>query len=138
MRPRPKTHKSCGVIDDSLQVLVQGVVQWDVEYRCFVSDRSVKAASSYWRHGKDPRNENGIWSDAELAEAREFCNEFLVDPLVHLPDSCVIDVGVIRGIGWAVIECNAAWSSGIYGCDGAAVLPVLRRACNPIATRSQS
>jgi hypothetical protein len=119
------------MIGDSLPVLIQDVVQWDVEYRCFVSERSVRAASSYWRHGKESRDENGIWSDSELSEAVEFCSAFLADPRVHAPDACVIDVGAIQGKGWAVIECNAAWSSGIYGCDGAAVLPVLQRACRP-------
>jgi hypothetical protein len=119
------------MIGDSLPVLIQEVVQWDVEYRCFVSERSVKAASSYWRHGKESRNENGIWCSSELSEAVEFCGAFLVDPNVRTPDACVIDVGVIQGRGWAVIECNAAWSSGIYGCDGSAILPVLYRACKP-------
>jgi hypothetical protein len=120
------------MISDSLAVLVQEIVRWDVEYRCFVSERSVKAASSYWRHGKESRKENGIWSADELSEAMEFCGAFLSDPKVHVPEACVIDVGVITGKGWAVIECNAAWSSGIYGCDGAAVLPVLHRACRLI------
>ncbi len=119
------------MIGDSLLVLIQEIVQWDVEYRCFVSERSVKAASSYWRHGKESRDENGTWSGSELSEAIEFCSAFLVDPSVSVPDACVIDVGVIPGKGWAVIECNAAWSSGIYGCDGAAILPVLARACKP-------
>ena len=119
------------MISDSLPVLVQEIVRWDVEYRCFVSERRVKAASSYWRHGKYPRDENGIWSQNELSEAMEFCCSFLSDPKVRLPDACVIDVGAIQERGWAVIECNAAWSSGIYGCDGVAVLPVLLRACRP-------
>jgi hypothetical protein len=122
----------CGeMIGDSLPVLVQEIVQWDVEYRCFVCDRAVKAASSYWRLGKEPRDEKGTWASDELDEAVDFCNGFLGDPSVPVPDACVIDVGTIRGKGWAVIESNAAWSSGIYGCSGAAVLPVLQRACRP-------
>lgn len=122
----------CGeMIADSLTVLVQEIVQFDVEYRCFISDRVVKTASSYWRHGKEPRVGNGLWSTDELSEATEFCTTFLADPAVHLPDACVVDVGFIQGKGWAVIECNAAWSSGVYGCDGAGVLAVLRRACRP-------
>ena len=92
------------MISDSLPVLVQEIVQWDVEYRCFISERSVKAASSYWRHGKDPRDENGIWSQNELSEAIEFCNSFLSDPNVCVPDACVIDVGVIPARGWAVTQ----------------------------------
>jgi len=119
------------MISDSLPVLIQEIVRWDVEYRCFVSERTVKAASSYWRHGKESRDGNGIWSANELSEAIDFCNMLLSDPEVCVPDACVIDVGMIQGKAWAVIECNAAWSSGIYGCDGTAVLPVLHRACRP-------
>jgi len=119
------------LVRDSLPVLIQEIVAWDVEYRCFVSDRAVRTASSYWRHEKDPRDENGIWCADELREATEFCNALLADPAVTVPEACVIDVGLIPRKGWAVIESNAAWSSGIYGCDGAAVLPVLLRACPP-------
>jgi hypothetical protein len=126
------------MIADSLPILIQEVVHWDVEYRCFVSDKSVKAASSYWRHGKESRNENGNWSNAELPEAVEFCSEFLRDSKVRTPAACVIDVGIIRSTGWGVIECNAAWSSGIYGCDGAAVLPVLLKACNHLRREGPS
>ncbi len=119
------------LISDSLAVLVQEIVPFDVEYRCFVSGRVVRTASSYWRHGKDPRDQKGLWSVRELCEAKQFCAAFLADSTVHVPDACVIDVGFIQDKGWAVIECNAAWSSGIYGCDGAEVLPVLRHACSP-------
>ena len=31
--------------------------------------------------------------------------------------------------GWAVIESNPAWGSGLYGCDLNQVLGVLQRAC---------
>jgi hypothetical protein len=119
------------MIDNSLPVLVQEKVNWQVEYRCFVSNRVVKTASSYWRRGKESRTENGNWASDELSPAIEFCNSFLADANVIAPNACVIDVGIIEGRGWGVIECNAAWSSGIYGCDGAAVLPVLREACKP-------
>jgi hypothetical protein len=117
------------MILNSLPVLIQEIVKFDVEYRCFVSDMVVRASSSYWRYGNEPRDENGIWCVDELSEAREFCNAFLTDPMVNAPKAWVIDVGIIQGRGWAVIECNAAWSSGIYGCDGASVLPVLRTGC---------
>ena len=116
-------------IEDSLPVLIQEIVDWEVEYRCFVSNRAVKTASSYWRHGQEPRSEDGAWASDELPQAVEFCNAFLRDPQVQVIEACVIDVGLISGRGWAVIECNAAWSSGIYGCDGVEVLPVLRAAC---------
>jgi hypothetical protein len=40
----------------------------------------------------------------------------------------VVDVGRVAGRGWAVVEANPAWGSGLYGCDAARVLPVLRGA----------
>jgi hypothetical protein len=46
-----------------------------------------------------------------------------------LPVAVAVDVGVIRTRGWAVIECNAAFGAGIYGCDPLEILRVLRCAC---------
>ena len=40
----------------------------------------------------------------------------------------MIDVGRIEGRGWAVIEANPAYGSGIYGCDPQKVLEVVNRA----------
>ena len=88
-----------------------------------------ESRSSYCRHGRERRDENGIRCSDELVEAMDLCNDFLNDAKVKAPHACVIDVGIIEGRGWAVIESNAAWSSGIYGYDGAAVLPVPRSAC---------
>jgi ATP-grasp domain, R2K clade family 2 len=42
-----------------------------------------------------------------------------------------LDVGIIRGRGWAVVELNSAWGAGIYGCDPARVLEVLQAAAVP-------
>ena len=53
----------------------------------------------------------------------------LQDSRVALPPAVVLDVGYITGRGWGVVEANAAWGSGLYGCDPAAVLHVLQRAC---------
>ena len=56
----------------------------------------------------------------------------LADPRVEFPRAVVLDVGVIAGRGWAVVEQNAAWGSGIYGCDPREVLEVLRYAAVPL------
>jgi hypothetical protein len=127
-----------GPLPDDLPVLVQEVVEWTIEFRCFVLERKVAAVSVYWRDGQLAKSEDGTWisSYVELNEATEFCESVLRDPNVAVPDAVVLDVGVIRNHGWAVIECNAAFSAGIYGCDPTAVLPVLRRACIPIATNA--
>ncbi len=67
-------------------------------------------------------------ADAELAEAESFVRGVVADGRVDLPRAAVLDVGVIAGRGWAVVEQNAAWGAGLYGCDPAEVLAVIRHA----------
>jgi hypothetical protein len=43
-------------------------------------------------------------------------------------DAVVLDAGMIRGHGPAVVEANEASGAGIYGCDPRDVLDVLRGA----------
>lgn len=126
-----------GLLSDDLPVLVQEVAKWTIEFRCFVLERKVVAVSAYWRDGKLAKSEDGRWiaSELELSDASQFCQSVLHDPSVTVPDAIVLDVGIIQNRGWAVVECNDAFASGIYGCDPVAVLPVLRRACVPIANR---
>jgi ATP-grasp domain, R2K clade family 2 len=59
---------------------------------------------------------------------RAFVETILADDRIEIPAATVIDVGIIRGRGWAVVEQNAAWGSGLYGCDPLKVLEVLRSA----------
>lgn len=122
-----------GPLPEDLPVLVQEVVEWTIEFRCFVLERKVAAVSAYWRDGQLAKSSDGLWlaTDTELNEATQFCEKVLRDPNVSVPDAIVLDVGMTRNCGWAVIECNAAFAAGIYGCDPVAVLSVLRRACKP-------
>ena len=73
-------------------------------------------------------------SDDEPAEVTAFVNRVLTDERVDLPRTAVLDVGVIAGRGWAVVEQNSAWGSGLYGCDPAEVLTVLRHSAVPAAS----
>jgi hypothetical protein len=120
-----------GPLPEDLAVLVQEVVEWPLEFRCFVQGGHVVTASPYWRDGQLAQTEDESWtaSEAEMQAAVSFCETVLRDPRVSLPAAVVVDVGLVRDRGWAVIECNAAWGSGIYGCDPVEVLRVLRRAC---------
>jgi len=120
------------VLPDDVPVLVQDVVEWKIEFRCFVLGRKVMTLSPYWRDGRLANSEDGSWnaSTRELGSATEFCEQVLADAAVQVPDAVVIDVGIIANHGWAVIESNAAFSSGIYGCNAQEVLPVLLRACS--------
>src|SRR3989442_1197316 len=59
-----------GSLPEDLPVLVQEVVKWTVEYRCFVVDRTVATGSAYWRDGVLARAEDGTWIERE-PELRE-------------------------------------------------------------------
>ena len=106
-------------------VLWSEIVQWEVEYRCFVLDGKVATASSYWRGERSTQDEHGVYlspSD-ELKAAIEFVEELIQE--VEVPGAVVIDVGIIAGRGWSVIEANPAFGAGIYGCDAREVLQVV-------------
>jgi hypothetical protein len=114
--------------DSAMSVLVAEPVEWEDEYRCFLLDGQVRAASPYLRRGKLAESEGFIATAEELAAASAFAESVAADPKVTLPRAVVLDVGKIAGRGWAVVEANGAWGSGIYGCDPEAVLDVIRHA----------
>lgn len=114
--------------DEDSPVLVAEVVVWEKEFRCFVLDREPQTLSIYLRHGELQRDQNFAATDAEMADAEAFVKRVLADNRVDFPRAVVLDVGVIAGRGWAVVEQNAAWGSGVYGCDPLKVLAVLRHA----------
>ncbi|MBC8142126.1 MAG: ATP-grasp domain-containing protein [Armatimonadetes bacterium] len=108
-----------GDVPDDLPVLVSKPVTWDAEYRVFALAGKVVAASPYYRRGKLVYIETSRKWDAppgELAEATEFAAEVLAATGDTLPSGVVLDVGLIAGQGWAVVEANPAWASGLYGC----------------------
>jgi hypothetical protein len=117
-------------LPDDTPVLVSEVVAWEVEYRCFVLDRELRTFSVYLRGGELQRANGYAMTEAEAAELRRYVGGVLADPRVPLPRAVVLDTGVIRGRGWGVVELNAAWGSGLYGCDPAEVLHVLRHAAS--------
>jgi hypothetical protein len=126
------------VLPGTTPVLTAGPVDWQVEFRCFSLDGEVVTLSPYWRDGRLAQAEDGSWgaTENELLGAREFATAVLRDPRASLPQAIVLDVGIIRGEGWAVVEANAAWGSGIYGCDPDQVLRVIRRACGTAGSRT--
>ncbi|MFD8596657.1 ATP-grasp domain-containing protein [Kitasatospora sp. NPDC059646] len=117
------------LLDDDLPVLVSEVVRFTVEYRLFVLDGTVLAASRYARDGE-------LSVGAPESDGRElaaFAAEVLAASAgqAPLPSAAVVDVGRTPG-GWAVVEANAAWASGGYACDPDAVLEVVLRAAGPL------
>lgn len=112
-------------------VLVSEPVLWESEFRCFVLEGRVATLSIYSRNGDVVETEDGNWpaSPSESEQALDFASRVLQDTRVTFPRAAVLDVGVIRDRGWAVVEANACWGAGIYGCDPRLVLETLSRAC---------
>jgi len=112
-------------------VLISEPVLWESEFRCFVLERRVATLSIYSRKGELVETQDVSWPVPlpESKDALDFANQVLQDPRVSFPPAGVLDIGVIRDEGWAVVEANACWGSGIYGCDPHSVLETLSRAC---------
>jgi ATP-grasp domain, R2K clade family 2 len=116
--------------------LVSDVVEFDLEYRCFVDGKRVTTWSNYicYDNVADPK----YWSMVDLSDERmpfDLVNDLIHDLSYHdfgLPEVApsVIDVGRIKGKGMAIIETNQAWASGIYGCGPSEVLDVLEASCD--------
>jgi hypothetical protein len=117
------------VISDDTPTLVSDVVEFDLEYRTFVSRDEVLAWSNYifFEHQVEPKMWNMI--PADLTPPDRFVDDML-DDIGNVVDTypSVIDVGRIRGKGWAIIETNQAWASGLYGCDPMGALSVIEDA----------
>jgi hypothetical protein len=110
-------------------VLVSKPVEWVAEFRFFVRDQRVRAWSPYWLHGALARKDDEWLVDLGLMEVtRGLVNRLLDDTRVDIPAAWVLDAGVIRDVGPAVVEANTASGAGIYGCDPREVLEILRGA----------
>lgn len=117
--------------DDDMTVLVAEPIPWCDEFRCFVLDGQVRTLSPYLRSGQHAKLTNYSATEAELDQARKFAEAALLHSRVNAPRAVVLDVGTVLGRGWAVVEANSAWGSGIYGCDPDIVLDVIRCATVP-------
>lgn len=124
-------------VDPDCPCLVSEVVHFDTEVRCYILDRNIVTAGTYLTddHISD--------TSAQLAHegAQKWLRYLLADESIPMPSALVIDVGFINGgfiddQGWAVIEANPAYCSGVYmrgegiSCDPAKLLPLLERASN--------
>lgn len=104
-------------------------VQWEMEFRCFIAGRC-EAMSIYARGGRLAQADDESWpvTPDEYHQAYDFVTELLSSPALDFPPALVIDIGRIAGRGWAVVEANPCWGSGVYGCSAEAVLRTLRSA----------
>jgi len=117
------------LISDDSPVLVSDVVEFTLEYRCFVEMNRIRTWSNYIynEHIADPK----YWDKVPDNEMLPYT--FVQDMLWESEDwygdpvPSVIDVGWIKGKGWAIIESNPAWASGLYGCDPICALKVMEQ-----------
>jgi hypothetical protein len=86
-----------------------------------------RTCAPYVRFGRWVRAGDYQWATPrpELEQVMTFCRSLAGDRSFALPPAVTLDVGRIEGKGWAVVQANPAWSSGLYDCDPA---PVLQRA----------
>ena len=91
-------------------VFVSEPVTFAAEARSFLVDRCVLDCAVYE-------------GEAEVSGAEVFLRSLI--QTMSLPRTRVVDVGVIDGRGWAVIEFNASWGAGLNGCDAEKVLPAI-------------
>ncbi len=122
-------------IDPDTPVLVAEPVEWLAEFRCFVREGSVVATSPYLSFGKPVWRAWGQGGEKAVPsrDAIRTCGRLLEARSPALPPAFVVDVGLVAGRGWAVVEFNPVWCSGLLGADPAAVLRVLERSCHDLA-----
>jgi hypothetical protein len=135
----PRTIRASKVIAPETPALVAEPVEWLAEFRCFICSGKVATTSPYLSFGRPiwkPHGQGGEMARPPQA-VLSFCNRLLSSPKATLPPALVVDVGLIEGRGWAVVEFNPAWCSGLLGADPRRVLDVLDRACQMAGSLSE-
>lgn len=113
-------------LDPQITIFTSEVVEWELEVRCFVLNNEIKTYSSYWRNNAFDTNPLSEWEQKDLFE---FFGRFITKYAETLPKAIVLDFGIIKGKGWALIEANPAWCSGLYACDAEKALEVILNSC---------
>jgi len=112
-------------------VLLSEPVEWSAEFRCFIRERQIAAWSPYISFGRPNWKPFGLGTLTPNTPAHLVAfSTRLFDRCGDLfPPSFVMDIGLIDERGWAVVELNPVWCSGVLGADPHKVLAVLERAC---------
>lgn len=94
-------------------VLLSEVIHFRAEARAFLLGSDVLDCAVYE-------------GTASAADASAFASQ--VASVLPLPTTTVLDVGYSDAAGWALVEANAPWGSGLNGCRAKAVVPSIVRA----------
>ena len=116
-------------------ILISDPVEFSAEYRLFISDGKIHAGSPYVVSGRP------VWQPFGKGGEKAALNNSVVGFAHRLHTACsdklptvyVVDVGLIEGRGWAIVEFNPIWCSGILGANPDKVLDVLERAVVPLS-----
>jgi len=100
----------CRGLPPETAILVAETLAFTAEVRTFVLEGVVLDAAVY---------EGTSDGTGAVAFVGALANSML------LPRTVVVDVGLIDGRGWAVIESNAAWGAGLNGCNAERVLEAI-------------
>jgi hypothetical protein len=117
-------------VGTDIPVLLAEPVEWSAEYRCFICEGAIAAWSPYLSFGRPawkPFN-CGTLAAQIPRNLSSFCDRLFSRSGISFPPAFVMDIGVIDERGWAVVEFNPAWCSGVLGADPGKVLKVLERA----------
>ncbi len=115
------------LLDIDSEVLIADPVEWTSEIRNFVYDGRV-ATDSYYRQG-----DQAVFKVPGSTE-RHHIEEIMSVLRCSTVDlsAVVVDIGHIKGRGWAVIEANPAWASGLYACDARRAFEVIKKSCGVV------
>ncbi|MCP3135990.1 ATP-grasp domain-containing protein [Pyxidicoccus xibeiensis] len=94
--------EECRGLAPETPVLSSEVVSLRAEVRAWVLDGRVRTCALYE-------------GEASVTEAEAFLAD--IARMAPLPRTCVLDVALVEGRGWALLEANAAWGAGLNGCD---------------------
>jgi hypothetical protein len=109
--------RECTGLEPDAALLISEVVRFVAEVRAFVLDGEVRTCALYE-------------GTASLPDAEVFVRSVVkrMSTALALPETYVLDVGLIEGHGWAVIEANATWGAGLNGCNPGEVARCIARA----------
>jgi hypothetical protein len=108
--------RECNGLDNDTAVFTSNAVSFVAETRTFILNGEVLDCALYE-------------GDGNVQEAVAAAGRFASYPI--LPRALVLDIGLIKGQGWVVIEVNAAWGAGLNGCQAERIWPCVAAASGP-------
>jgi hypothetical protein len=96
--------RQCGTLDPEVSVLVSSVVEFLMEVRTLVCNGAVVSSSPYSRSSMS-------FPKSALAFASRAAKD------LPLPETCVVDIGLLSHDHWVVVEANPVWAANPLGTD---------------------